>query len=142
MADLKIQKEIKKVLTEMFDAYSLKNIEKSIECVDEKFFMFGSGKDEIAKNLKDLKKGLTRDFSQVDELKCSIKFVHLENNSNTAWVSGYVTYIVRIKKEKNVYQYRYTCVLENKNKKWKLVLAHLSEPSSQQESGKSFAKVK
>ncbi|HPG29831.1 MAG TPA: nuclear transport factor 2 family protein [bacterium] len=142
MNDLKIQNEIKDVLKSMFNAYSAKNIEKGVECVDENVFMFGSGKDEIAKNIKELKKGLSRDFSQADKLKCSIKYLRIWNNTSAACVSGYVTYSISTGNEKNVFNYRYTCVLEKKNKKWKIVSSHMSEPSANQEAGKSYAKAK
>jgi len=139
-ADQTTEKEVKKVLDEMIQAYQTRDMNKIMDCffTDPDLVMYGTGKDEKRVGMEQVKSQVKRDWEQAESTRLSYDWISVSSSGKVAWLASDVNFEVKAGGQNFRLEGRLTCVLEKRNGKWGIVQAHFSLPNVGQEEGESF----
>lgn len=135
-----IAKDIEKWLQRFAKAYSRKDLDAVMGMMDsgKPLLVMGSGPDEIRFTASQLKKGIQRDFSQVDKLSMRFDWIKTDAQGDVAWFASELKFAVTIHKRKTVYPYRFTGVLVKEGLQWRLRMGHMGLADASQCAGESW----
>jgi len=100
--------------------------------------MLGSGPDEKRFTASQLRKGICRDFSQVDKLSMSLGWIKADALGDVAWFASEVTLAVTVGKQRSVFPYRFTGVLVKEQSQWRLRMGQMGLVAAGQHAGESW----
>ncbi len=140
----KVAQEIEKWLRQFAEAYSRKDLDAVMDMVDSDrpLFVLGSGPDEKRFTASQLKKGVLRDFSQVDKLSMTYKWIKTDTQGDVAWFASELKLAVTACNRKTAYPYRFMGVLVKGNRSWRLCMGQMGLVAVDQSAGKSWPSTK
>ena len=96
------------------------------------------GIDELRLGPDELKDGLKRDFKQAEDVRISIDWLRLSAAGNVAWSAANVQMSATVNNQRVTLPCRLTNVFEKRDGTWRIMLLHLSMPTTEQEPGQSW----
>ena len=141
-ADKGIEAEVRATLEEMAKMYSKKDVEAVMRfyAPDPDLVVFGTGKDELARGLDQLREGYERDFEQAESIAMSFDWLSVSAVGDIAWFASEISWEAQVSGEAITLPGRFTGVMEKRGGNWIILQAHFSLPSDDQAEGESFPK--
>lgn len=135
-----VAREIEKWLQQFAKAYSRKNPDAIMALMysAKPLLVLGSGPDEKRFTASQFRKGIRRDFSQVDKLSMSFDWIKTDAQGDVAWFASEVTLAVTVGKQRSVFPYRFTGVLVKKQSQWRLRMGQMGLVAACQNAGESW----
>ena len=139
-ADAHTEAEIKALVEDMWREYANRNLEACMRywTSDSDLIAVGTGVDELRLGPDELKDGFKRDFEQAEDVKISIDWLRLSAAGNVAWSAANVQMSATVNNHRVTLPCRLTNVFEKRDGMWRIVLLHLSMPTTEQEPGQSW----
>ncbi|MFA6561420.1 MAG: nuclear transport factor 2 family protein [Verrucomicrobiia bacterium] len=135
-----VANEIENWLQRFAKAYSCKDLDAVMAMMDsgKPLLILGSGPDEKRFNASQLRKGICRDFSQVDKLSMSFDWIKTDAQGDVAWFASEASLAVTVCKQKVVHLFRFTGVLVKSNEQWLLRMGQMGLVAANQHAGESW----
>lgn len=115
------------------DSYLIeRNYEKTLSYLEEEFYSFGTGGDEVASCKEEFSKLLSVELGVVtDSIKYTITYIHAKEVVDNVWniLAGMEVMIPNRKQAKIVYVTRFTGCFRLSENGFSVVSMHISEPS-------------
>jgi uncharacterized protein (TIGR02246 family) len=139
-ADARTEAEIKAILGELAEAYSVRDLQRALACFapDEDVVMYGTGVDERRVGLKEIRAQVERDWEQTESTELTYEWVSVSAADRVAWAAADATFRILVAGEAMALPARLTAVFEKREGNWSIVQGHFSLPAAGQEEGSSF----
>ena len=131
--------DVRGAMEHYWSAYRNKDVQALLGAVSPEISGFGSGKDEVVRNIQDFTRQVERDMSQatIISFDCTDTIIHGEGE--TAWTTSEITFVFTADgKNHQTMKGRSTMVLRNSGDRWIIEQLHFSMPYTEQSSGQSF----
>jgi ketosteroid isomerase-like protein len=132
------KEEVMAALKAYAGAYAAKQPEKIRALASKTISGFGSGPDEVVRDLPGFHEQIRRDFSQAGTIALSFDMLSLEGIMPFAWVTAFCTFKVGAGGTALCMNGRMTALLRNTGSRWIFEQIHFSMPYSEQLPGQSF----
>jgi ketosteroid isomerase-like protein len=141
-ADAQTEAEIKALVEDVWKEYARKDLEAcmGLWTTDADLVAIGTGADELRLGPEELRRGLRRDFEQVENIETAIEWLSISAAGKVAWSAANARLTATVNGEATTIACRMTNVYEKRNGTWRIMLLHLSLPAAGQESGHSWPK--
>lgn len=132
--------EIKNWLQRFAKAYSRKDLDAVMALMDsgKPLLVLGSGPDEKRFTASQFKKGVSRDFSQVDKISMTFDWIKTDAQGDVAWFASEASLAVTMCKQKVVHLFRFTGVLVKRDSRWLLRMGQMGLVAANQQAGESW----
>ncbi|WP_319579975.1 nuclear transport factor 2 family protein [uncultured Methanospirillum sp.] len=118
--------------------YSRKDVEGLLAITSPLFNGFGSGLDEVVHSFEELRAGISRDFSQCDEVTMKFSDTQIKEVQGFAWMIAKCTITARTGSEVLSLTGRMSAAFISSPGGWQIAQTHFSLPYGAQEEGQSF----
>jgi len=132
------QEEVRAALQAYAGAYAAKQPEKIRALVSKTISGFGSGPDEVVRDLAGFNEQVRRDLLQADTIALGFDILSLEGIMPFAWITAFCTFDLTSGGKKLSLQGRMTTILRNTGSRWIFEQIHFSMPFSEQLPGQSY----
>ena len=129
---------IKAVMNNMAKAYAERDLELMRSTLDETCFLYGTGRDEVARNADAVLKIVQRDWSQSERTQIKFGKINVHAAGDIAWTDCKPTFHVTAQGHTLTIPARLTSVFVRRGRSWRMVQAHFSLPSAEQAEGAAF----
>jgi len=123
---------------QLAECYSRKDVEGLLAITSPLFNGFGSGPDEVVHSFEELRAGISRDFSQCDEVTMKFSDTHIKEVHGFAWMIARCTITARTGNEVLSLIGRMSAAFISSPDGWQVAQTHFSMPYGAQEEGQSF----
>ena len=118
--------------------YSHKDVEGLLAITSPLFNGFGSGPDEVVHSFEELRTGISRDFSQCDEVTMKFSDTQIKEVQGFAWMIAICTITARTGSNILSLTGRMSAAFISTPGGWQVAQTHFSMPYGAQEDGQSF----
>ncbi len=139
-ADAHTEAEIKTLVEAMWGEYAHKNVEACMRYFADEpdLVAIGTGADELRLGSDALRRSLERDFEQAGDVEIRTEWLRVSAAGNVAWSAANVQMVATVDNQRVTLPCRLTNVFEKRDGTWRIVQLHLSLPTAEQESGRSW----
>jgi len=123
---------------QLAECYSRKDVEGLLAITSPHFNGFGSGPDEVVHSFEKLRAGISRDFSQCDEVTMKFFDTLMKEVEGFAWMIAGCTITARKGSEVHSLTGRMSAAFISTPGGWQVAQTHFSMPNGVQEEGQSF----
>jgi len=134
----KVKAAVLKAIDDYWRAYESKDLNKVMAMTAPGFFGYGTGKDEKAVGIEQLKQSLARDFTQAKSISVQRTLAGFGRSGAIAWTAHEVIFKVQTDKGDVRMEGRLSMVLQKKGGKWLVEHTHFSAPLAEQQEGQSY----
>ena len=134
----KIKAAVTAALDNYWKAYESKDLEKVMSLTAPDFFGYGTGRDEKAVGIDQLKKQMERDFAQAGSIALQRTIAGFGFSGNVAWTAHDVVFVSQTGKGEVRMEGRMSSVLRKEGGKWLVGHIHFSMPLAGQQEGQSY----
>ncbi len=120
------------------EMYRTKNTIGLLSLFSPRICGYGSGPDEVVRDLAGMKAQVKRDLSQADSVRITFENVHVAGEMPVAWVMADCEFEVVVKGTRLAMAGRFTAVLKNTGSRWLFEMIHFSVPALTQAPGESY----
>lgn len=132
------QEEVRAALQAYAGAYAAKQHEKLRALASKTISGFGSGPDEVVRDLAGFNEQVRRDLLQADMITLRFDILSLEGIMPFAWVTAFCNFNLTSGGTKISLRGRMTALLRNTGSRWVFEQVHFSMPFSEQLPGQSY----
>jgi len=139
-ADAQTEAEVMVVIRELSVAYIRRDLNALIALYSAAAVpvAYGTGIDEKAVGIAEIKALYERDINQADSVNVVTGWHSVSVNGPVAWVAEEATVEAEVEGNKLSFPLRKTVVLEKQGGKWLVVQCHFSLPAANQPEGKAY----
>ena len=139
-ADLKTEAEVMDVMNQSMQAFVKRDVDALMRLYapDPDVVVVGTGRDEKRVGPRGIRALFERDFAQFEDASFNFSWYSVSAASSVAWVAADLSLNLKTSDRDISLQVRLTNVLEQRGKKWLIVLEHGSLPAAGQEDGEAF----
>ena len=134
----KVKAAVLKAIDDYWKAYESKDLDKAMAMTAPGFFGYGTGKDEKAVGIEQLKQSMARDFTQAKSISVQRTLAGFGRSGAIAWTAHEVIFKVQTDKGDVRMEGRLSMVLQKKGGKWLVEHTHFSAPLAEQQEGQSY----
>ncbi|NHJ86144.1 MAG: nuclear transport factor 2 family protein [Asgard group archaeon] len=122
------EKEIRKVLDLMAEAFAEKDIEKYLGLFTKEsdLVIFGSQAGEKWTSISDYKKSVLKDWSYPDKMTVHYDWLKIKSSESIAWLASDIRFETKVGEQTMSIPGRFTAVLIKDGNEWKFNQSHFS----------------
>ena len=122
--------EVHAVIDEYVRYYNEKSESKVLALFSKTVSGFGTGRDEVVENFRQLKERIHADLDPANAIRLSVRVIATGGEMPVAWVTAFCNFDGRIGGEAIHVEGRMTAVLVNRGGRWVFEQVHFSVPDA------------